>query len=93
MSIFSESERELIDAARMVLSDGVRRLSARPSLFPTNKANSRADRQAAIDARNALCEHLIATYGPLRYEVAVAAYQPSSPAGSSHHAVGSRGVW
>ena len=72
MSIFNDSERELIDAARMVLSDGIRRLSERPSLFPTNRANTKADRQAAIDARNALCDHLIASYGPLRYEVAVA---------------------
>lgn len=69
--LFSESERELIDMARIILSDGLNRLKSRKGLFPLRGA-SRAERAEVVEARNTLCEHLIATYGPLRYEIAVA---------------------
>lgn len=70
--IFNESERELIEAARMILSDGVTRLKGRENLFPTNRTKKRADRKEAREAREALTDKLVADYGSLRHEVAVA---------------------
>ena len=70
-ALFNESEAELISAARMVLSDGVRRLTEREGLFPTNKARGRSARAEVIAAREGLVSYLVATYGPLRHEVAV----------------------
>jgi DNA repair protein RadC len=70
MSILSIEERELIDAARMVLADVSVRLSERHCLFPTNKA--RADREAFTDAREAIISRLQMDYGTLRHEVAAA---------------------
>jgi DNA repair protein RadC len=69
--LFSEFERELIDSARLILSDGVRRLSERAALFPTNRHQGKAGRAEVTEARSALVDHLVATYGPLRHEVAV----------------------
>jgi len=69
--IFNESERELIEAARMILADGTRRLKAREGLFPTNRTRSKADRKEAREAREALTDQLVADYGSLRHEVAV----------------------
>lgn len=70
MSIFNESEQELIDAARMILSDGVRRVQSRQSLLPTSR--NRAISKECHEAREAVAMHLVATYGPLRYETGVA---------------------
>lgn len=69
--LFNECERELIEAARMVLSDGIRRLSERQGLFPTNRSKGRAARAEVMTARNALVDYLVTTYGALRREVAV----------------------
>lgn len=71
-SIFNQDEQDLIDAARLILADGVRRLSQRDNLFPL-PGMSRNDRQALSDARSAFVSHLVAEYGPLRHEIAVAA--------------------
>ena len=68
--LFNESERELIDAAKMILSDGVRRLKTRDRLFKTNATRTPAERREITQARGVLVDHLVATYGPLRHEVA-----------------------
>lgn len=68
--LFNDGERELIEAARMILSDGLVRLSSRQGLFPTNRTNSRSARGEVLEARNGLVDYLVATYGPLRHEVA-----------------------
>jgi DNA repair protein RadC len=70
--IFSKDEADLIAAARMILSDGVERLKGREGLFPTNRTRTRADRAECRSAREALTDKLVADYGSLRYEVAVA---------------------
>lgn len=70
-NIFNDAERELIAAARMILSDGVSRLRGRQSLLPSNQHN-KAGRQDCREARDAISAHLIAEYGILRHEVAVA---------------------
>jgi DNA repair protein RadC len=67
--IFNPFERELIDAARLVLSDGVERLKGRENLFPCKRG--RAERKEAREAREVLTEKLIADYGSLRHEVAI----------------------
>jgi len=69
--IFNNDERELIEAARMILSDGVRRLIGRENLFPTNR-DKKADRAERKAARESLTDSLVAEYGSLRHEVAVA---------------------
>ena len=69
--LFNDAETELIAAAKMVLSDGVRRLSEREGLFPTNRTKDRSARAEVIAAREALVDYLVATYGPSREEVAV----------------------
>lgn len=69
--IFNEHEQELIDAARIVLRDGVERLKSRENLLPTNRHN-RAGRNECRTARDAITSLLIADYGMLRHEVAVA---------------------
>lgn len=71
MSIFNEMETDLIDAARIVLRDGVQRLKGRHSLLPTNRDN-KAARAELREARDALTVSLIADYGSLRHEVAIA---------------------
>lgn len=68
--LFNDFERELLDAAKLLLSDGLTRLSAREGLFPTTRSKTRADRAACTKARGALVDYLVATYGPLRHEVA-----------------------
>lgn len=70
-SIFSPLEQELLDAARMVLSEGVTRLMGRQSLLPAR--HGRQVRDECRAARDALTVHLCATYGHLRHEVAVVA--------------------
>ena len=70
--IFNDHEAELIVAAKLVLADGVRRLMERENLFPTNRAHKFADRKEAREAREALTDKLVADYGSLRHEVAVA---------------------
>jgi DNA repair protein RadC len=72
MCLFNDSERELIEAARMILRDGVQRLKGRQGLFPTNRARTREARQECREARDALTAVLIADYGSLRHEVAIA---------------------
>ena len=71
--IFNRDEQELIDAARMILADGTRRLKAREGLFPTtrDKGQMRAAKAACKAAREALTDQLVADYGSLRHEVAV----------------------
>jgi DNA repair protein RadC len=69
--IFNDAELELIEAAKMVLSDGVQRLKGRENLFPL-RGMKRDERSACRDGRRLLTEKLIADYGSLRYEVAVA---------------------
>ncbi len=69
--LFSDFERELIECARLILSDGLRRLSTRAGLFPTNRHKGKEGRAEVTEARAALVDHLVATYGPLRHEVAV----------------------
>jgi DNA repair protein RadC len=71
--LFNEFERELLDAARVLLSDGLTRLSTREGLFPTTRNRTRADRAECTKARGALVDYLVATYGPLRHEVACVA--------------------
>lgn len=71
MSIFNDSERELIDATRFVLRDGVERLKSRSVLFPSTKG--KAAREECREAREALTMHLIAEFGALRYETAAVA--------------------
>jgi DNA repair protein RadC len=68
-SIFDQDERELLNAARLVLHDGARRLKARQSLFTSGKRDARA---ACRDARVVLTDKLIADYATLRHEVAAA---------------------
>ena len=68
--LFNESERELIDAARLVLSAGIERLKSREALFPSNRTKGRAARAEVLAAREALVDYLVATYGALRHEVA-----------------------
>jgi len=73
--LFNESERELIEAAQLVLQDGVRRLKDRENLFPTNRSKWRNVRQEAREAREAkeaLTLSLITDYGSSTYERAVA---------------------
>ena len=70
MELFNESERELIDAAKMILSDGVRRLKTRTGLFLNNRT-TRAERAAIVAERGILTDYLCATYGTLRHEVIV----------------------
>lgn len=70
-AIFSDFERELINAARVILSDGVERLKARQNLLPTNQHN-RNGRNECREARDTLTASLIADFGMLRHEVAVA---------------------
>lgn len=70
MSIFNESEQELIDAARMILSDGVRRVKSRQSLLPTSR--DRTISKECREARETVAMHLVATYGPLRHETGIA---------------------
>jgi DNA repair protein RadC len=60
----------LIEAAKMILSDGVRRLTERQGLFRTNQTKGREARAEIISARNTLTDYLCATYGALRHEVA-----------------------
>lgn len=72
MALFNESEQELIDAARMILSDGVRRLTSRTPLLPNNRTQSRQERETLSQAREAITLHLIASYGALPYETACA---------------------
>jgi DNA repair protein RadC len=69
--IFNDTERELIDAARIILADGVTRLKKRDALFPTNRNRGRAVRQECREAREALTDKLVADYGSLRHEIAV----------------------
>lgn len=69
--LFTEAERELIDAARMILADGVSRLKGREALFPTNRDKGRKARAECREAREALTDQLVADYGSLRHEVAV----------------------
>ena len=69
--LFNTSEQELIDAARFILQDGLQRLKLRQSLFPCHRG--RAIDAACRDARDALALSLMADYGVLRHEVAVAA--------------------
>lgn len=70
-TIFNPMEQELLDAAKMVLAEGVKRLASRESMLPA--AKGRAIRNECRDARDALTLHLCATYGHLRHEVAVVA--------------------
>ena len=70
--IFNGLERDLLDAARLILRDGVERLKRRPALLPSNRNNTRAGRQECRDARDALATHLCAEYGTRPYETAVA---------------------
>jgi len=72
-SIFNQFEMDLLDAAKMVLNDGLRRISERENLFPTNKARTRSDDQKCRDAREAVSQSLITEYGHLRHEVAIVA--------------------
>lgn len=68
--LFNEFERELLDAAKVLLSDGLTRLSTREGLFPTTRDKTRAARAECTKARGALVDYLVATYGPMRHEVA-----------------------
>jgi len=70
-SIFTDSENELLFAAKLVLSDGLRRLNERQSLFPTSRG--RAVSAECREARDALASTLVATYGALRHEVSAVA--------------------
>ena len=70
--IFNPLERELLDAARLILRDGVERLKNRSALLPSNKTPGRAGREECRKARDALAEHLCAEYGTRPYETAVA---------------------
>lgn len=69
--IFDDSELELIELAKMVLSDGVQRLKGRENLFPV-RGMKRQDRQECRNARQLLTDKLVADYGSLRHEVAIA---------------------
>jgi DNA repair protein RadC len=71
--LFNESEQELLDAARIVLSDGINRLRDRKALFVTNRNNTREQRAEVAASRKGLQDYLQVTYGPLRHEIAVAA--------------------
>lgn len=70
--IFNPLERELLEAARMLLRDGVERLKNRASLLPSNQTPGRAGREACRQARDTLATHLCAEYGTRPYETAVA---------------------
>jgi DNA repair protein RadC len=72
-SIFNQFEIDLLDAAKMVLHDGLRRIGERTELFPTNREKSRKVDRERREARDALSQTLIADYGHLRHEVAVVA--------------------
>lgn len=68
--IFDDDELELINASRIVLADGVRRLQERNTLF----AGKRSERRACLEARGVLTDKLIADYGNLRHEVLVVCF-------------------
>lgn len=70
-SIFNQFEVDLLDAAKMLLNDGLVRIKGRQNLFPTNKDNSRKADTAGREARDTISQALIADYGHLRHEVAV----------------------
>lgn len=72
MGIFNEMEQELIDAARLIMRDGVERLKGRDALFPTTRERSRTDRIRLNGVREALADSLQMEYGALRHEVALA---------------------
>ena len=67
MSLFNPFEQELLDAARLVLSDGLTRLQSRQTLF-TNRPH---EQKAAREARATVADYLRLTYGPLRHECGV----------------------
>ena len=69
--IFNEAEKELIEAAQIVLREGVLRLKSRGALYATNIKHDRATRQEVLEARIALTDSLVAHYGSLRHEVMV----------------------
>jgi DNA repair protein RadC len=52
---------------KLILSDGVRRLQERETLF----ANKRVQKRDCLQARNVLTDSLVAEYGSLRHEIAV----------------------
>ena len=68
--IFDDNELELINASKLILSDGVQRLKDRNTLF----SNNRSDRRAMLAARSLLTDKLLADYGSLRYEVAIVVF-------------------
>lgn len=68
--LFSEGERELLQAARLVHEAGVARLRDRQSVFG---GRGREARQTCREARDALVAMLQADIGPLRHEVAAVA--------------------
>jgi len=70
--IFSPFERELIESAQLILRDGVERLKGRQGLFSTTRDKSATAKVKAAEARGALVASLVADYGSLRHEVAVA---------------------
>lgn len=70
--IFNPLERELLDAARLILRDGVERLKSRAALLPSTRNSGRAGREECRKARDALADHLCAEYGTRPYETAVA---------------------
>jgi DNA repair protein RadC len=69
MSIFNESELELIFAAKLILSDGVQRIKGRTSLLPCSR--SRDVTTECREARQIISDTLIASYGSLRHETAI----------------------
>lgn len=72
--LFDSNEMELINMARLVLTDGLARLKSRKALFPTSRSKrDRAERAEVMEARNALTDYLVVTYGGLRHEVAAVA--------------------
>jgi DNA repair protein RadC len=69
MALFNDAERDLIEAAQMILRDGLRRLADRPALFRSTRGETEKE---CREARETVAQSLIAQYGGLRYETAVA---------------------
>jgi DNA repair protein RadC len=72
-AIFNQFEVDLLDAAKMVLNDGLQRIKQREQLFPTNREKSRSIDAERRAARDTLSQLLIADYGHLRHETAIVA--------------------
>lgn len=69
MPLFNDFEKELLDAARLVLAEGKTRLKSRISLLPSNR-HTRAEKAALRGAKDAVTDMLINDIGASKHECA-----------------------